>query len=116
MILMKKRYLAKPVADQVYCKLTPFQEAAEGEEEEDDDDLATAFEILDLARVCYLKRLENLDTEETETGKGKEVAEGDSPTVRHVKERLADTHDALSEISLENGRYVQALRILPFLP
>ena len=56
--------------------------------------------------MCYLKRLENPDTEETETGKGKEVAEGDSPTVRHVKERLADTHDALSEISLENGRFV----------
>ncbi|KAM0424636.1 hypothetical protein ACHAPT_010162 [Fusarium lateritium] len=85
--------------------------AAEGEEEEEEeDDLATAFEILDLARVCYLKRLEHLDTEEAEeSGKGKEVAEDDSPTVRHVKERLADTHDALSEISLENGRYPNAI-------
>jgi hypothetical protein len=56
--------------------------------------------------VCYLKRLEALEKEELdESGKGKEIAEGDSPVMRHVKERLADTHDALSEISLENERY-----------
>jgi hypothetical protein len=56
-----------------------------------------------------MKKLELLEQEESETsGKGKEAAEGDSPTVRHVKERLADTHDALAEISLENERYVQA--------
>ncbi|KAM5352183.1 hypothetical protein ACJ41O_004906 [Fusarium nematophilum] len=87
------------------------EEGAEGEEEEEEeeDDLATAFEILDLARVCYLKRLENLKEDEEESGKGKEVAAGDSPTVRHVKERLADTHDALSEISLENERYPNAI-------
>ncbi|KAF4457995.1 HAT1-interacting factor 1 [Fusarium austroafricanum] len=87
------------------------EEEAEGEEEEEEeDDLATAFEILDLARVCYMKRLEELEREESEaSGKGKEAAEGDSPTVRHVKERLADTHDALSEISLENERYPNAI-------
>ncbi|KAF4496690.1 HAT1-interacting factor 1 [Fusarium agapanthi] len=90
------------------------EEEAEGEgeeeEEDDDDDLATAFEILDLARVCFMKKLELLEQEESETsGKGKEAAEGDSPTVRHVKERLADTHDALAEISLENERYPNAI-------
>ncbi|CAM1501020.1 Fc.00g101820.m01.CDS01 [Cosmosporella sp. VM-42] len=87
------------------------EEGAEGEEdEEEDDDLATAFEILDLARVCYQKRLEQLDKEEQEEGgKGKEVSEGDSPTVKHVKERLADTHDCLAEISLENERYPNAI-------
>ncbi|KAM0240829.1 hypothetical protein ACHAP5_007813 [Fusarium lateritium] len=86
------------------------EENAEGEEdEEEDDDLATAFEILDLARVCYMKRLEALENEQSEeSGKGKEAAE-DSPTIRHVKERLADTHDALSEISLENERYPNAI-------
>lgn len=66
--------------------------------------MATAFEILDLARVCYEKHLAQLAEEEPE-GKGKEQAE-DTPTMRHVKERLADTHDALSEISLENERFV----------
>ncbi|KAG5745630.1 hypothetical protein H9Q69_007326 [Fusarium xylarioides] len=89
------------------------EEEAEGEgeeEDDDDDDLATAFEILDLARVCFMKKLELLEQEESETsGKGKETAEGDSPTVRHVKERLADTHDALAEISLENERYPNAI-------
>ncbi|KAK7398450.1 hypothetical protein QQX98_012174 [Neonectria punicea] len=84
-------------------------EGAEGEEEEEEeDDLATAFEILDLARVCYLKMLEKLDQEE-QTDKGKEVSEGDSPTAKHIKERLADTHDALAEISLENERYPNAI-------
>jgi HAT1-interacting factor 1 len=67
--------------------------------------LATAFEVLDLARVCYIKILDNLDQEQTE-GKGKEVPREDSPTARHVKERLADTHDCLAEISLENERFV----------
>lgn len=71
--------------------------------------MATAFEILDLARVCYLKRLEQISQEE-QGEKGKEAAtEEDSPTVRHVKERLADTHDALAEISLENERYPNAI-------
>ncbi len=86
-------------------------EEGEGEDDEEDDDLAVAFEILDLARVLFNKRLEDVQAaDETEQGKGKEVAEGatstDSATVRHIKERLADTHDLLAEISLENERYV----------
>ncbi|KPA43293.1 hat1-interacting factor 1 [Fusarium langsethiae] len=79
-------------------------------DESDEEEVPTAFEILDLARVCYLKRLEALEKEEQEeSGKGKEAAEDDSPVMRHVKERLADTHDALSEISLENERYPNAI-------
>lgn len=81
----------------------------EGEEDEEDDDLATAFEILDLARVLLKKRLdEKLADAEASEGKGKEVANGggDDATIRHIKERLADTHDLLAEISLENERYV----------
>lgn len=75
------------------------------EEEEEEDDLAVAFEILDLARVLFNKRLET--AAEPETDKGKEVSEGDSPTVRHIKERLADTHDLLAEISFEGERCVR---------
>ncbi|KAL2205635.1 hypothetical protein CC79DRAFT_1343819 [Sarocladium strictum] len=82
---------------------------AEGEEEEEEeDDLATAFEILDLARVCYTKLLEQAQ-EASQNGNGKEPGEGDSPSVRHIKERLADTHDCLAEISLENERYPNAI-------
>lgn len=84
----------------------------EGEEqEEDDDDLATAFETLDLARVLFERQLsEKLAALETSEGKGKEVEngegqEGDAET-RHIKERLADTHRCLAEISLENEKYV----------
>ncbi len=42
--------------------------------------------------------------EAADDDKGKEKEDGDSPAVRHVKERLADTYDLLSEISLENER------------
>lgn len=44
-------------------------------------------------------------SKDDEAGKGKETAE-DPPSVRHIKERLADTHDCLAEISLENERCV----------
>ncbi|KAL2139646.1 hypothetical protein VTI28DRAFT_4894 [Corynascus sepedonium] len=87
-------------------------EEGEGEEEEEEDDLAVAFEILDLARVLFNKRLEAAQAEdEAQQGKGKEVAEAGSgsATVRHIKERLADTHDLLAEISLENERYPNAI-------
>ncbi|KAI0099449.1 hypothetical protein F4814DRAFT_433263 [Daldinia grandis] len=85
------------------------EEEAEGEEEEeDDDDLAVAFEILDLARVLFEKSLEREDETSSE-GKGKEKVEEDSPTIKHIKERLADTHDLLAEISLENEKYPLAI-------
>ncbi|OTB16749.1 hypothetical protein K445DRAFT_37989, partial [Daldinia sp. EC12] len=85
------------------------EEEAEGEEEEEeDDDLAVAFEILDLARVLFEKSLERQDEDSSE-GKGKEKAEEDSPAVKHIKERLADTHDLLAEISLENEKYSLAI-------
>ncbi|KOS20594.1 NASP-related protein sim3 [Escovopsis weberi] len=92
------------------------EEQGEGEEEEDDD-LATAFEILDLARVCYLKQLDGLQQEtggakqegEEDGGKGKEAVEDHSSAIRHIKERLAETHDCLAEISLENERYPNAI-------
>jgi hypothetical protein len=54
-----------------------------------------------------LKRLEAEQERPQSEGKGKEVSEGDSPIVRHIKERLADTHDLLAEISLENERYLK---------
>lgn len=78
-------------------------EEGEGDEEEEEDDLAVAFEVLDLARVLFEKRLEQEDQDSSE-GKGKDKSEGDSPSLRHIKERLADTHDLLAEISLENEK------------
>lgn len=91
-------------------------EEGEGEEE---DDLEAAFEILDLARVLFEKRLEALQAEDEgsqQQGNGKEAAVegstedsgGNVSIIRHIKERLGDTHDLLAEISLENERYVAA--------
>ncbi|KAI0012693.1 hypothetical protein F4779DRAFT_632895 [Xylariaceae sp. FL0662B] len=89
------------------------EEVAEGEgedegEEEEEDDLAVAFEVLDLARVLFEKSLQQ--EQDTSEGKGKEKAEADSPNVKHIKERLADTHDLLAEISLENEKYPEAIK------
>ncbi|TAQ89395.1 hypothetical protein B7494_g2288 [Chlorociboria aeruginascens] len=76
----------------------------EEDEDEDEDDLAVAFEVLDLARVLFTKRLEQPEEDE---GKGK--ATGDSSMTKHFKERLADAHDLLAEISLENERFPGAV-------
>ncbi|ORY59499.1 uncharacterized protein BCR38DRAFT_350804 [Pseudomassariella vexata] len=86
------------------------EDAGEDEDgkEEEEDDLAVAFEILDLSRVLFEKSLELAIAADVE-GKGKEKSEGDAPTVRHIKERLADTHDLLAEISLENEKYPLAI-------
>jgi HAT1-interacting factor 1 len=73
---------------------------AEGEEEEDDD-FSTAFEILDLTRVLLSRQLEALKDAEGKTP--------DTPEVKHIKERLADTHDLIAEISLENERFEDAV-------
>ncbi|RCI08781.1 hypothetical protein L249_4800 [Ophiocordyceps polyrhachis-furcata BCC 54312] len=87
-------------------------EAAEDQgEDAPDDELAMAFEILDLARVCYLKQLQHHEKEEEESSsdKDKNAQDPPPPALRHMKERLADTHDCLAEISLENERYQDAI-------
>ncbi|CAG8213590.1 unnamed protein product [Penicillium nalgiovense] len=74
------------------------EEAGEqGEDEEEDDDFANAYEVLDLARVLYLKNLNAV--EENDGGKGKSTVV--SSDIKHIKERIADTHDLQAEISLE---------------
>jgi HAT1-interacting factor 1 len=105
-VLAEKKPLFHFEGDENFEDSDEEEGAEEGdEEEEEDDDLAVAFEILDLARVLFEKKLELLS--EPESDKGKEVSEGDSPAIKHIKERLGDTHDLLAEISLENERYVQ---------
>ena len=81
------------------------EQQAEGEEEEDEDDFATAFELLDLARILLSKKLEAAEAEE---GKGF----GELGNVRQIKERLADTHDLQAEISLEGERFPNAVEDL----
>lgn len=77
-------------------------EAAEDANEE--DDFVNAYEVLDLARVLLLKKLEEV---ENSSGKGKE--KGESQRVLQLKERLADTYDLQAEISLEGERFSNAV-------
>ncbi|KXH42012.1 histone H1-binding protein [Colletotrichum salicis] len=86
------------------------EEEAEGddeEEEEEDDDLAVAFGVLDMARILYNRQLEELEKVQP-NGKAQEQVDGEKLSIKHVKERLADTHDLLAEISLENERQAHA--------
>lgn len=76
-------------------------------EEEEEDDFENAFEVLDLARILYLKKLEAAEENSTDKGKGKA---SDLPAdLRHIKERLADTYDLQAEISLEGERFSDAV-------
>jgi HAT1-interacting factor 1 len=77
------------------------------EEEEEDDDFGNAYETFELARVLYSKQLEALEGEDT-ANKGKGKAEL-SPKARTIKEKIADCHGFLVDISLENERFHDAI-------
>ena len=79
------------------------EEAEDEEAADEEDDFATAFEVLDLARVLLLK---NLD--EAQPGEPKEP-ERPNDTLSQFKERLADTYDLQAEISLEGERFANAV-------
>ncbi|KAI9368207.1 hypothetical protein BJX61DRAFT_537446 [Aspergillus egyptiacus] len=79
-------------------------DGAEGEDADDDDDFANAFEVLDLARILYHKKLSAM---EEESGKGKNT--DPAPDINHIKEHLADTYDLQAEISLEAERFTDAV-------
>ncbi|CAG5159051.1 uncharacterized protein ALTATR162_LOCUS5387 [Alternaria atra] len=78
----------------------------DGEEEEDDDDLGNAYEIFELARVLYERQLDSPEGDASDKGKGKAEL---SPRARIIKERIADCHGFLVEISLENERFHDAI-------
>lgn len=81
------------------------EENDEAGDEEDEDDFANAFEVLDLARILYLKRLETAEESSGAKGKSTELP----ADVKHIKERLADTYDLQAEISLEAERFSDAV-------
>lgn len=80
-------------------------------EEDEDDDFANAFELLDLARVLYLKKLEQSQQSALEeSDKGKYVASIDlTPEVKQLKTRIADIYDLQAEVSLEGEKYSNAV-------
>ena len=88
------------------------EEAEEAEAEaEEEDDFANAYEILDLARVLFLRKLDTTQQAAFEDSlEGKYVASIDqTPEVRETKERLADVHDLQAEISLEGEKFASAV-------
>ncbi|KIX96465.1 uncharacterized protein Z520_07731 [Fonsecaea multimorphosa CBS 102226] len=88
-------------------------EADQDEEadEEEEDDFATSYELLDLARILYLKKLEQSQEHALEDSeKGKYVASIDlTPEVKALKNRAADIYDLQSEVSLEGEKYSNAV-------
>lgn len=83
------------------------EDAEGGEGEEEEDDLSTSFEIFEMARVCYEKQLDAVESaNDGDKGKGKAEL---SPQSRAIKDKLADCHGFLAEISLENERFHDAI-------
>ncbi|PVH94692.1 hypothetical protein DM02DRAFT_618438 [Periconia macrospinosa] len=85
------------------------EEEGDGEQqqEEEQDDFADAYEVFEIARVLYSKQLEALEaTESADKGKGKAELTSEA---RAIKEKLADCHGFLVEISLENERFHDAV-------
>ncbi len=84
------------------------------EEEEEQDDFSDAYEILDLARVVYLKKLDQKEQSTLEASeKGKYVPSIDlDPSVKEVKTRIADIHDLQAEVWLESENFGAAVEDL----
>jgi HAT1-interacting factor 1 len=88
-----------------------FDDSESDEEEdrvnadEDEDDFANAFEVLDLARILLLKKLDETETRSIE----KQKSAGMPPDISRIKERLADIYDLQAEISLEGERFADAV-------
>lgn len=80
------------------------EKAQDREGEDEDDDFGNAYEVLDLARILLLKRIQEAQANE---GKGKGTTQ--SPLIKQLQERLADTHDLQAEISLEGERFPNAV-------
>ena len=79
-------------------------DAEDAGEADEEDEFVNAYEVLDLARVLFVRKLEEV---EDSGDKGKEKCE--SRQVQQLKERLADTYDLQAEISLEGERFPNAV-------
>lgn len=66
--------------------------------QDEEDDFVNAYEVLDLARILLLRRIEEA-----------QESDGGGQDLRHVKERLADAYDLQAEISLEGERFPLAV-------
>ncbi|KAN0072509.1 hypothetical protein V8E54_009438 [Elaphomyces granulatus] len=71
--------------------------------DEDDDDFSNAFEVLDLARILLLRKLDDIENTSEDS------PELFAAKVKQIKERVADIYDLQAEISLEGERFVDAV-------
>jgi len=71
------------------------KDETEQEEEEDPSSLQLAWEILELAKICFQKQSDALDAQD--------------PKRLNVELRLAETYQMLGEASIENENYQQAV-------
>lgn len=81
------------------------EEDGEEAEEEEEDDFNTSFEILDLSRVLYIRKLDSL--------KATQPPPDDlTQQTTHLNTRLSDIYDLQAEISLEGERFSAAVNDL----
>ena len=87
-------------------------EEAPEDEEEDQDDFSLAYEILDVARILLIRKMDNLPTLPGLTPCPGYLSNPSTPflvSLRQIKTRLADVHDLQAEINLENELYPAAI-------
>ncbi|KAL1952501.1 hypothetical protein VTO42DRAFT_5182 [Malbranchea cinnamomea] len=91
--------------DEDFDDTDEYSSGAEEQELNDEDDFANAFEILDLARILFLRRLDECTATKCEIEDDKILA----GSIRKVKERLADTYNLQAEILLESEKFLDAV-------
>ena len=79
------------------------QDTEDGVAADQEDDFATAYEVLDMARVLLSKQIED-----KQAFQWKAEAQGESTEIRRIEERLADAYDLQAEISLEGENFSNA--------
>ncbi|KAK6441710.1 hypothetical protein LTR95_002043 [Oleoguttula sp. CCFEE 5521] len=89
-------------------------DAQDGEaaDEEEQDDFSLSYEILDLARVLFRRKLDLSSPQRVAVPSAPERAPSPAPLtpeVRHLTDRLAEIHDLQAEVKLENEQFHDAV-------
>lgn len=73
-----------------------------GEDEEEEDDFNTAYEILDLSRVLYTRKLASKESSDPQSDNA-------TSDIRSIKTKVADIYDLQAEINLEGEKFSAAV-------
>ena len=85
------------------------EDAGDDEAEEQEDDFATAFEVLEVARVLLQRQIQDLNALKSTDKANQNTDDEVSKQIWAARDRLADAHDLQAEISLENERFADAV-------